>query len=134
MEFAGRRPIENGWFICLALGLGVCLFREMRENRFTWITKRIAQYSYGIYLLHYFAIWLAFAVCRGLNLGLRIAIFFTALTTLSALVYHSVEAPLIAVGMKLSERFKECRTGTVRLNHPGADAAAAPTPAGAIPL
>ena len=59
---SGSQPIEAGWLICFAIGLGVCFFREMRSTAITGLTKHIARYSYGIYLLHYFAIW--GRVCR----------------------------------------------------------------------
>lgn len=105
--FSGSQPIETGWFICFAIGLGVSFFREMREGPLAWLTKRIARYSYGIYLLHYFAIWVGFQVCRGMNLGLRIAIFAGVLASLSVLLYHAVEAPLIGAGVAISERFSD---------------------------
>ena len=105
MHLAGSQPIETGWFICFAIGLGVPFFREMRENALTHLTKRIARYSYGIYLLHYFAIWFGFVVCRRLPIGLQIAIFAFVLIFLSVFLYHAVEAPLIAAGVKVSERF-----------------------------
>ena len=104
MWLSGSEPIETGWFICFTIGLGVCLFREMRENLLTRLTKRIARYSYGIYVLHYFAIWVGFAICRRLNAGLQIAIFAAVLVSLSVLLYHTVEAPLIKAGVKISEK------------------------------
>jgi len=104
---AGSQPIETGWFICFVIGLGVSFFREMRESPLTWLTQRIARYSYGIYLLHYFAIWVGFEVCRGLNFALQIAIFAAVLASLSVLLYHVVESPLIAAGVKLSEKFRQ---------------------------
>jgi peptidoglycan/LPS O-acetylase OafA/YrhL len=106
MALSGSRPIETGWFICLAIGLGVCLFRDMRANSVTWLTKRVARYSYGIYLLHYFAIWLGFAVFRSLNLGVQITIFVTVLTILPILLYHIVEAPLTSAGVRYAEKFR----------------------------
>jgi peptidoglycan/LPS O-acetylase OafA/YrhL len=101
---SGNQPVETGWFICFAIGLGVCSFREMRENPLTRLTKRIARYSYGIYLFHYFAIWIGFAVCRRLNVGLQIVIFGAVLAFLTVLLYHTVEAPLIAAGVKVSQK------------------------------
>ena len=106
MRLSGSQPIETGWFICFAIGLGLCAFREMPENHFTRLTKRIAQYSYGIYLLHYFAICVGFVVCRSLNLALQFAIFGAVLTSLSGILYHAVEAPLIRSGVKISGKFK----------------------------
>jgi peptidoglycan/LPS O-acetylase OafA/YrhL len=102
---AGKQPIEMGWFICLAIGLGVSFFREMRENLLARVAKRIARYSYGVYLLHYFAIWVGFVVCRGLGRGLQIATFVSVLIGLSVLLYHAVEAPMIAIGVSVSEKF-----------------------------
>ena len=106
MLWSGRQPIETGWFICLAIGLGICLFREMPGNWLTWLTKRIARYSYGMYLLHYFAIWIGFVVCRRFNVAVQIAAFAGVLATLSVLLYHALEAPLIGLGVKLSEKFQ----------------------------
>jgi peptidoglycan/LPS O-acetylase OafA/YrhL len=106
MRLSGNQPIETGWFVCFTIGVGVCFFREMRENALTRLTGEIARYSYGIYLLHYFAIWIAFAVCRSLHVGLQIAIFAATLVSLSVALYHMVEAPLIAAGIKMSEKFR----------------------------
>ena len=102
---SGGEPIETGWFLCLAVGLGVCFFREMRENPLARATKQIARYSYGIYLLHYFAIWMGFVVFRNESPGFQAATFVLVLVLLSVLLYHLVEAPLILVGVKLSEKF-----------------------------
>jgi peptidoglycan/LPS O-acetylase OafA/YrhL len=107
LRLSGSQPIEVGWFSCFAIGLSVSFFREMRANPLTWLTKRIARYSYGIYLLHYFAIWIGFEVCRRLNIGFQIGIFAGVLTSLCVLLYHTLEAPLIAAGVKLSEKFKK---------------------------
>jgi len=101
---SGSQPIETGWFICFAIGLGVCFFQEMRENPLTRLTKRIARYSYGIYLFHYLAIWIGFVVCRNLNVGLQIAIFGAVLVSLSVLLYHTVEAPMIVAGVEVSQK------------------------------
>jgi peptidoglycan/LPS O-acetylase OafA/YrhL len=119
---SGRQPIEVGWFICFAIGLGVSFFREMRENILTGLTKRIARYSYGIYLLHYFAIWIGFVVCRGVSRGLQFAIFGTVLISISALLYHTVEAPLIAIGANVSEKFTR-REYTFRVKSHSAEGA-----------
>jgi peptidoglycan/LPS O-acetylase OafA/YrhL len=120
--FSGKEPIEAGWFVCFVLGLGVCLFREVESNSLTWLTKGIARYSYGIYLLHYFAIWLAFAAGRRLNLSLQIAIFLSALLIPSVLLYHAVEAPLIATGVRWAEQFSN-RARRFQTSVPAADQA-----------
>jgi peptidoglycan/LPS O-acetylase OafA/YrhL len=116
---SGSEPIETGWFICFAIGVGACFFREMRENPLTRLTKGIARYSYGIYLLHYFAIWIGFVVCRRLNIELQIAIFAAALVSLSVLLYHTVEAPLIAAGVNISEKRMHRSPARAIKKHPG---------------
>ena len=61
--------------------------------------------TYGIYLFHYLAIWIGFVVCRDLNVALQIVIFGAVLVSLSVLLYHTVEAPLIAAGVTVSQKF-----------------------------
>jgi len=104
--FSGSQPIEAGWFICFGIGLGVSLFRELPASRMTWLAQIAARYSYGIYLLHYFAIWLGFSAARHLDFRLQIAIFISTLMGLSILLYHAVEAPMIALGVRASGRIK----------------------------
>jgi peptidoglycan/LPS O-acetylase OafA/YrhL len=115
---SGSRPIEAGWFICFAIGLGVCFFREIRSPAITRLTKQIARYSYGIYLLHYFAIWVAFVVFRRLNVVMSAAIFLAVLVSLSVLLYHAIEAPLIGVGVKVSEKSMRRRFVSGLNRHP----------------
>jgi len=104
MRVSGSQPIETGWFICFAIGSGVCFFRDMKENLFTRVAQRVARYSYGIYLLHYFAIWIGFVVCQNLNFGWQTVIFAAVLVSLSVFLYHAVEAPLIVAGVGVSEK------------------------------
>ena len=102
--FSGNQPVQTGWFICFGIGLGACFFRELPESFLTRLTRRVARYSYGIYLLHYFAMWLGFVVCKSLNVGVQTSIFIATLASLSIFFHHTVEAPLTAAGVKLSER------------------------------
>jgi len=102
----------------LAIGLGVSFFREMRENALTRVTKRIARYSYGMYLFHYFAIWVGFVVFRAASKPVQAAIFIAVLGCLSVLLYHAVESPLIAAGGNISQKFMR-REYTFRVkSHP----------------
>lgn len=103
---SGGSPVQFGWLICLAIALGAALFHEMPANWLARLAKRIARYSYGIYLLHYSAIWLAFAICRERAAWMRIALFLGVLVALPALLYHTVEAPMIRAGVRLSRKFR----------------------------
>jgi peptidoglycan/LPS O-acetylase OafA/YrhL len=125
---SGGSPVQFGWLICLAIGLGAALFREMPANWFAGLAKRIARYSYGIYLLHYFAIWLAFVVCRERAAWMRIALFVVVLAAFPALLYHTVEAPMIRTGVRLSRKFQSQRTATGIGDAPGVDGARIGTP------
>lgn len=127
---SGRQPIEVGWFICFAIGLAVSFFREMRENLLTWLTKRVARYSFGIYLLHYFAIWAGFDFGKRLNLALQIAIFAIVLICISEFLYHLVEAPLIAAGVTLSEKSLAAVRQKSRRPHPASPQSAGESPRG----
>jgi peptidoglycan/LPS O-acetylase OafA/YrhL len=104
--FSGSQPIQAGWFICLGIGLGACLFQELHEGFVSRIARWIARYSYGVYLVHYFAIWFGFVFSRSTNIGLQIAIFAATLVSLPVFLYHTVEAPLIAMGIRISERLR----------------------------
>jgi peptidoglycan/LPS O-acetylase OafA/YrhL len=104
--FSGSQPIEVGWLICFGIGLGVCLFRELPAGRLTRLAQIVARYSYGIYLFHYFAIWLGFSVARLLDFRLQVMIFVSTLVCVSAILYHIVEAPMIALGARASKRIK----------------------------
>jgi peptidoglycan/LPS O-acetylase OafA/YrhL len=101
---SGSQPIQAGWFICFSIGLGACLFRELREGFITRLAQRIARYSYGVYLLHYFAMWLGFVACRNLNFVVQFTIFATTIVSLPVILHLSVEAPLTAAGVSISER------------------------------
>jgi peptidoglycan/LPS O-acetylase OafA/YrhL len=120
---SGSQPVETGWVLCFLIGLGTSFFREIPRNWLTALTKRIARYSYGIYLLHYFAIWVGFAVCRRLPVGFQIAIFSAVLVSLSVLLYHTVEAPLIGAGVRISDAFQDHAGLLGRKSHPAEGAA-----------
>lgn len=102
VRLAGSQPIETGWFLCFAIGLGAPHFRELQENPLARFAQGVARYSYGIYLLHYFALWVGFVVFSHLPFGVQFPIFIAVLVTLSVVLYHTVEAPLIALGVRLS--------------------------------
>ena len=104
MLTSGKEPIQAGWFICVAVGVGLCFFGEMQTAVVCKPAHLIAKYSYGIYLLHYFALWTGFVVCRQAPMALRCVVFAATLVTLSVTLYHAVEAPMIALGVRVSER------------------------------
>jgi peptidoglycan/LPS O-acetylase OafA/YrhL len=106
VRLAGSEPIETGWFLCFVIGLGVPLFREMKRNLAARLAQQVARYSYGIYLLHYFALWIGFVICGHRPLAVQFAIFVTVLVALAVILYHAMEAPCISLGVRLSDKLR----------------------------
>lgn len=103
--FAARPVLSNGWFLCLVLGSMIPQFREIQSPWLRWLANRIATYSYGIYLSHQFAIWIALGVLAAQSLAIKIAVLITMLVALPIFLYHAIEKPMIGVGVRLARRF-----------------------------
>ena len=113
--FAVRPTLPVGWVLCLALGLAIPFFAEIRTGWLRTISNRIATYSYGIYLSHQFCIWFAFAAMAHYPLWLRISTLVLLLLTLPVVLYHSIERPMIQVGTRLASRWSEPRVEQVEV-------------------
>jgi peptidoglycan/LPS O-acetylase OafA/YrhL len=87
-----------GGLLCLLLGSAIPRFREISFRPLTWMSHRIATYSYGIYLGHSFFIWFALTRHNSWTLFWLMWIF------IPALVYHALEYPMIKFGRKVAER------------------------------
>jgi peptidoglycan/LPS O-acetylase OafA/YrhL len=95
----------NSWGLCLALGLAVPFFSQISAS---WLVKTghvIAKYSYGIYLTHYFCIWLVFERLHFLLPWImRLALFAVLVTGLPVLFYYLLEEPMVSLGRRLATR------------------------------
>jgi peptidoglycan/LPS O-acetylase OafA/YrhL len=89
---------DNGWVICLMTGLAIPLFAEMTNPVLRRVSNVVAKYSYGIYLVHYFSIWLAFMELHWLPMWAQWAAFVVSLALICFAFYHLVEAPMIQAG------------------------------------
>ena len=58
------------WAACLLLGLAIPAFRQISSGVLNAASAAVAKYSYGIYLTHFFVIWLAFEKLAGYALVL----------------------------------------------------------------
>jgi peptidoglycan/LPS O-acetylase OafA/YrhL len=87
----------RGWVFCLALGVALPAFKEMEANRFTTIAAIIAEYSYGIYLLHSAALAVAFDWIHVPEV-LQWLIYLPLLAGSVWAGYHFVESPGIRLG------------------------------------
>lgn len=107
-----RRPgVERGWWVCLLLGLALPYFRDFKNRLLVTTGHEIAQYSYGIYLLHPFAFYLGFDVLLGRPLWIRMLVAFGSLAAMAIPAYHLIEKPFIRVGARYAQRL-QARYGT----------------------
>jgi peptidoglycan/LPS O-acetylase OafA/YrhL len=104
------RDWQQAWLPCLALGLILPWFKQLRPSLLTKVCWQIARYSYGIYLLHPFSLLLAFYFCRHRPWPLQYAVLFGSLAVFSVAAYHLIEAPCMRLGAKVAvaaaRRFK----------------------------
>ncbi len=96
--------LEAAWLICLGVGIAATLFLEMRNPWLRQASHLIAKYSYGIYLTHYFSIWLAFAKLHFIWPIYQWIIFLSTVVVLPVGLYHLLEQPLMNLGKKIAER------------------------------
>jgi len=98
------------WLTCLAAGI---LLPTVRETT-SWIrhvSRVIATYSYGIYLAHMPALWVAFVVLGDWPIAAQWAMFFVLLAGASVLAYHALEQPMVRLGNRIANRAQPSRTG-----------------------
>jgi peptidoglycan/LPS O-acetylase OafA/YrhL len=90
------------WLVCLAVGVLIPIVRDLPASWLTRSAKIVCDYSYGIYLTHVAALWIAVVACRSLP-GATKPFIFVALTSMFALVaYHVIEQPGIAIGKRVA--------------------------------
>lgn len=97
------------WPICLGLGLLIPHCRELSQPILRWISHTIAKYSYSIYLLHVPCVQLAFEYLAPFPAGVRWVTFMVSLGAFTVGAHHWVEAPGIAWGTRLAERYRRIR-------------------------
>jgi peptidoglycan/LPS O-acetylase OafA/YrhL len=98
--------LQRAWYFCLALGLGLPLFQQIRWPAFNRVTAMMARYSYGIYLTHIPAICFGVYVLRGQPIAVRGVALVTALVGLPVVFYHAVERPGIRLGSRLAGKIE----------------------------
>jgi len=91
-------------FIPAALFMAI-LIPYCREIRLGWISETariLVRYSYSIYLLHLFAIWVAFVKFGGQSRPLQWIAFGVSLALVSVAGYHIIEHPMIQFGNRIA--------------------------------
>jgi peptidoglycan/LPS O-acetylase OafA/YrhL len=112
--FAFVRPGDDTatrwWAMAVPLGLMVPRWPDLPESRFTRMAASVARYSYGTYLLHVPLLILFFERLVDVPLALRWLGFAGSLTAACWLTYRYIEAPGIAMGVRLAGRLGAPRT------------------------
>jgi peptidoglycan/LPS O-acetylase OafA/YrhL len=99
-------PWLKSWAVCLALGAGAPFFAQIPAPWFRVPSHLIAKYSYGIYLTHFFCIWLTFdRLHYVLPRFVKLPFFAAMVTLLSSCFYHLLEEPLTLFGKRVAKRF-----------------------------
>jgi len=100
----------TGWLLCLALGLGLPYFRQIRIRGVVETTRRVAKYSYGIYLSHVFVMVILFAYVPHLSNLARVIVSVVATYAIASALYRWIEHPMIQLGAAIAakaERYYE---------------------------
>ncbi len=100
--------LRPGWraadAVCLAAGLGLPLFQQLRSRVVQRISHEIATYSYGIYLTHPFALVLGFYLAPHRPLLFQLIVALGCIALFSTAAYHLVELPMMRVGSRIAQR------------------------------
>jgi len=97
---------RNTWYVCLLIGLSVPFFRQLSWKPFVRINHAVAQYSYGIYLCHAFAIVIGIHFLAGHSMALRVAAYIAVMVAAPVAFYHLLERPMILLGSKLARKIE----------------------------
>jgi len=103
-----RPSIHYGWALALAVGLLLPLFRQIDAGWLIRISHNVAMYSYGVYLVHPFALVLGFYWLPGKSFALQLSIALLATAAGSVAAYHLIEKPLIDLGARVAGRLEAC--------------------------
>ena len=100
-------PWTKGWIACLVLGASSPFFAQLSASWLTEPSRLIAKYSYGIYLTHFFAIWLVFDRLHNvLPRVARLPLFVALVVLLPIACYYVLEEPMIGLGKRIAKRFE----------------------------
>jgi peptidoglycan/LPS O-acetylase OafA/YrhL len=100
----------KGWIACLALGASSPFFAQISAPWLTEPSRLIAKYSYGIYLTHFFCIWLMFdRLHYVLPRAARLTFFAALVVLLPIAFYHLLEEPLMQLGKRVGKKLERGR-------------------------
>jgi peptidoglycan/LPS O-acetylase OafA/YrhL len=89
------------WSVCLLLGLAAPQFQAIPDGLIREGAGIIAKYSYGIYLLHTFALHIAFVSLSTYPVPLRAIAFLVMMVAFPWFAFRLIEKPGIDLGKRL---------------------------------
>lgn len=108
----GATTNQERWLFTIALAVTIPLFAPISNPALVAASKAVAKYSYGIYLTHFFALWVTFEELSRWPFAAKLIAYFALTGALSYLLYHSVEAPMIEFGKRMARLYAtEARSG-----------------------
>lgn len=96
--------IRRAWALSLLLGFLYPNVEELSSNALQKLFHWIAEHSYGIYLSHIVVIWFAVDRMAGSPIWARGMVLVVGSIAIPALLYASVEKPLILMGSHVARR------------------------------
>lgn len=97
-------PPAVAWAMCLATGLLVPCFHDIRQTHVARAAHLLARYSYGIYLSHIILMWVVFVQLPPMSPWLQGVALLALLVVVPVACYHLVEEPFLRFGALLAER------------------------------
>lgn len=102
--------LEARWILCLMIGLSAPFFAELRWPALNRVFALISRYSFGVYLTHLHAQWAALVLLKDYPAMVRYAALISLSVGLPIALYHLIEAPMVKVGIRLTEHLSERRS------------------------
>ena len=103
--WTGTEPMVLSWALGLVVGTLAPNVSETKSQVIRHSSALVAKYSYGIYLTHMPALWIAFARVFPSNYGAAILLGLVLTAFFSFSAYHLVESPCIGIGSHVAKRF-----------------------------
>ena len=95
------------WIACLIIGLAVPQFQQLHDGIVRRAAKVIAKYSYGIYLMHMFALHIAFVKMAAYPAICRWSAFILMMVVFPVGAFHLIEHPGLLIGKRIAQRVRE---------------------------
>lgn len=102
---------RSDYVLCMILGGLAPNFVDLTAAGLARVCHVVAKYSYGIYLFHYVAIWVAFVKLAFLPAMLQWAALAVLMVAVPWIAFHALEDPMIRFGKRAAERWSRVNFG-----------------------